>query len=1105
MGNGGKYPGHAGGRLIEWLARCLKAGKAQRLRAETRAEALTIAYCRRLVAELHNLEILDISYGSASGDPSYGLARFGLETFYIPLQVREYNGQGEFTGHFRESRAVFHSRRHGDLCLFRVMSPEEALLRFHHLAVLGDPGAGKTTMLKYLTLLAASSPRVRGKSASEDPSYGSVSGDLSYGLPDFPILVSLGHFAAVPQVNLLDFVISEIEAHAVERASPDAHGFPVSRLVGGLSEAELRSYLEERLEKGSVLFLLDGLDEVNVGLPYSSSSILHPSSATYRHVVGQINVLAARYPNCPMVVTARRGSWKGLLAASFHAVEVLGFNRDDIQRFIVNWFSTTDRARDLQDALSQNPRLWALAANPLLLSLMAFIFEQDGELPEGRVGLYKRGVELLLSATDGKSLMDTEHKRSLLEEVALHFHLRRALLFLEDELRGVISNYLTTVERASPDVGGLSRGRSLHHSKPVQESRHPQVQAVDIPTDRVSTVLKGISSRHSLLRQPVGGWYSFPHSTWQEYFAAAALSKRGWVENGEWRVENRDYKSLLSSGEWGVENRDYKSLLSSGEWRMEERLHDPWWEGTALFLAGILGDATPFLKSILAQEEDIFHSNLLLAGRCLAACRPEPALRVEGVGLRIIEGLKGMVEGGHHRLLQWRAISVLAELGSEVVASFFVALLRREDIDLDVRVKIAEILGSLHDRSVIPDLLAFLTDEKLDFSVRGNIAEALGALGDESVIPPFLALLPDETVDSSVRGRIVEALSVLGGESVVSPLLAFLPDERVNPYVREKIAEVLAFLGDGGTSCQLVLLLSDEKMRPSVRRRVAEAVGSLGDESVVPDLLALLFDEEIDSSVRGKAAEALGVLGAESAVPPLLALLGDEKVDYNVRMAVAEALGVLGENSASRLLALLSDGKIDPDVRASIAGALGALGDQTMVPPLLSLLPDESIDPSVRWRIVDALSALGDKTIIPHLRALLPNEEIDSSVRWMVAEALKALFEERGERREVAENGEWREETLGSLDDRSRVPQLLALLKDERMELSVSKRIIEALGSLGDDRATVEGLAALLDREDIGSRVYEALFSVSQRAGMRVFARKGRGYEVRPFEYVQEG
>jgi len=1087
-----KYPGHAGVRLREWLAGWLKVGKAQRLRAETRAEALTTAYRHKLVTELHNLKILDAA------------KPLDLETSYVPLQVREYNRHccatgngGEFSGHVGESEAVECKARacpeHGR----RAMPPEEALIRFHHLAVLGDPGAGKTTMLRYLTLLAA-----QGRPLPSECN-----------LPDFPIFISLGHFATVPQVNLLDFVLSEIEArYGFSGLCPEpAEGLRPEPAEGLRPEpAEgLRPYLEERLEKGSVLFLLDGLDEANVGARSAKPFVPRPvlsgveglrteglttkpqeAEANYRHVVGQINVLAARYPNCPIVVTARRGSWKGLLAASFHTVEVLEFNRSDIQRFIVNWFGAgSDRAWDLQDALFQNPQMWALAANPLLLSLMAFVFEQDGELPQGQARLYRRGVEVLLSIADGENLPATEHKRSLLEEVALHFHLRRVLLLPEDELRGIIA---ALNKLRSPTSRRKQKGTADIPAEqvPTVPSAPPSTESILSKVEGLRAELEEISGPHGLLREQIGGWYGFPHSTWQEYLAAAAISKRGQLE-------------------WVLEG-----------------LHDPWWEGTALFLAGVLEDAMPFLEGILAQEEDIFHSNLLLAGRCLASIS-----HIEGVGPStgsgqrlwedIIEGLKRLVEGGYHRLLQRQAVSVLAEIGGKAVVSFFATLLHREEIDLNVLTEVAKALGSLHDKSVVPDLLAFLTDEKLDPSVRENIAEALGSLGDTTncsplVIPPLLALLPDETVDPSVRGRVVEALVVLGGESIVSRLLAFLPDEGINPYVRERISAVLSLVlspveGLSPSSIlhprvvsQLLSLLPDEKIHPSVRQGVAEAVGSAGDESVVPDLLALLSNEEVDPSVRGKAAEALGALGAESAVPPLLAILGDEKIDYSVRMTVAEVLGVLDENSASQLLALLSDEKIDPDVRASIAGALGVLGEKSVVPQLLSLLPDERIDPAVRWRIVDALSSLGDKTIIPHLRALLPDEKIDSSVRWMVAEALDALAGETGKR---MEDGEWREEngerrmmeeTLDSLNDRSRMPQLLALLKDERIDPSVSERIIEALGSLGDNRATVEGLAALLDREDIGSRVYKALFHVSRRAGMRVFARKGRGYEVRP-------
>jgi HEAT repeat protein len=1045
-------------------------GKAKRLRAGTRAEALTTAYRHKLVAELHDLEILDLGrpFDRAQGRP------FDLEAFYIPLQVREYNGQGELVRRVREGKVVERKDSVGNLC--PSMPPEEALLRFRHLAVLGDPGSGKTTLLRYLALLAA-----QGRLEN---------------LSDFPILVSLGHFAAVPQVNLLDHVISEIKARS---------SFP--RLRPELVEG-LRPYLEERLEKGSVLFLLDGLDEANVGArstePFGRvrseqaqgaqdrlTTKSWEAEATYRHVVGQINVLAARYPNCPIVVTARRESWKGLLVASFHTLEVLGFNRDDIRHFIVNWFGTTDSAQGLQGALFQNPRMWALAANPLLLSLMALAFEQDGGLPEGRAGLYRRGVDLLLGTADGENLANTEYKRSLLEEVALHFQLWRGLLFEVEALKGIIAalNKLRSPISRREQRGTVDTSADQSCAAPSAPRQGPG-QAM------FRTGLEEINSQHGLLREQIGGWVGFSHPTWQEYFAAVALSKRGQIEG------------------------------------VLEGLHDPWWEGTTLILAGVLEDATPLLEGILAQEEDIFHSNLLLAGRCLAVCGLESAPRGGEVGLGIVESLKRLVEGGYHRLLQRRAVSVLAEIGGEAVVSFFVALLRREEIDLKLRAEVAQVLGSLDDRSVVLDLLAFLTDEKLDLSVRGNIAETLGSLGDESLIPPLLALLPDETVDRSVRGRIVETLVTLGGANSVSPLLAFLPDEGIDPTVRERISGAVLMarqarqdpstgLGAGGLPksdqsvvFQLLSLLPDEKIHPSVRRGVAEALGSSGDESVIPDLLALLSDEQVDPSVRGKAVEALGALGAEFTVPPLLALLPDEKVNYSVRMTVAEVLGVLGacpelrsgqgrgdESIPSQLLALLSDEGIDPDVRTSIAGVLSALGDKTMVPHLLSLLPDEGIDPAVRWRIVDALSSLGDKTIIPHLRALLPNEEIDSSVRWMVAEAVEALAGKK--ERETTEIGEM-EETLGALDDRSRVSQLLALLRDKKLDSSASGRIIEALGSLGEGRATVEGLAGLLDREDIGSRVYKALFHVSRRAGMRVFARKGGGYEVRPFAYVQE-
>jgi len=923
--------------LLAWVGYLVRRYLRNRLarhqdnsEAEIQPEALAMAYRHKLMAQLSQLKVMDVA------NP------LDLETSYVPLRVREsprlHFERNEVAAPPLSSPSLMGRIEAG--AGGQIMSPQEALVRFRHLALLGEPGAGKTTLLRYLAFQAAQ-------------------GKLE-GLPDFPIFISLSHFAAAaPQASLLDFVIREIDAF--------------------YSSPALRSYLEERLEEGSVLLLLDGLDETSVGRPSETE-------ATYRHMVGQINVLTARYPKIPVVVTSRRAGWKGLLAASFHTLEVLALEQDDIERFIADWFGRgsssrslragSDRAKKLQRSVLQNSQARALAANPLLLSLMALVFEQDGELPQARAGLYGRGMDLLLEKWEthrGRkrvSRFTAEHQRGLLEEVALHFHLRRLLCFPEDDLSGITAGYLS---------------------------------AVSLPADWVPTALERISAQYGLLKEQAPRWYSFSHLTWQEYFAAAALSKKGRLE-----------------------------LMLEGS-------PDPWWEGTALYLAEMLEDATPLLQGILNQEDDVFRSNLLLAGRCLAR---KPRIKRDGLRESIIEQLQDLVKEKVHLPLRQRAIGVLAESGDPAIAAYFLSLVTARKIDRTVHQWVTTALASLDDESIVANLVTLLPDQGLDFAVRTNVAAALGSLGDKSVVPQFLALLPDEEVDYRVRMAVAEALSALG-------------------------------------AC------------PEHSRR---------DESVIPQLLRLLPNEKIDYRVRVRVAEALGALGDESITSQLMRLLRNKKVDYNVRMTVAETLGSLGDESiASRLLSILAKKKIDPDVRASVAAALGPLGDKSVIPQLLRLLSDEKIDPSIRWRIVDALAVLGamdDEAAVPDFLSLLSDEKIDSSVRVTVAEAM-------GERtvtprlptpipvgREVAK-------ALRSLGDRSKIHQLLTLLPDRELDRSVRLKIVEALGVLGDDRSTAEGLAALLDDEEIGSHVYQALFLVSQRIGARVFAKNGGGYEIR--------
>ena len=315
--------------LDAWLEKRKKAREAQeaaRRQEEEAARQLQLAdqyaldYRDKLVRELRNLRILDMVHP------------LDLERTYVRVRVQEAQpmryadaeemvalAQGDPNLLFELSQEKVAEEK------VETLLPEEALKKYRHMVVLGDPGAGKTTMLKYLCLLSA-----QAKLSS---------------LPDFPVFVTLNRYVKATHENLLSFIVADVA---------ERYGF-----------YGLRPYLEQRLEEGSVLLLFDGLDEVTVGSP-------EESEAAYHRTTEGINRLATRYPKCSVVVTSRRAGWKGLLAPAFRTMSVLDFAWVDIQRFVNNWFGEgSDHARGLLDRLSQQVRMQALAANPLLLSLIA--------------------------------------------------------------------------------------------------------------------------------------------------------------------------------------------------------------------------------------------------------------------------------------------------------------------------------------------------------------------------------------------------------------------------------------------------------------------------------------------------------------------------------------------------------------------------------------------------------------------------------------------------------------------------------------------------------------------------------------------------------------
>jgi predicted NACHT family NTPase len=559
----------------------------------------------------------------------------------------------------------------------------------------------------------------------------------------------------------------------------------------GFPKTEALAYMQDNLKNGKALLLLDALDETVAG------TTKEDAEESYKHVAKAISDLATRYYQAPVAVTARTAGYhQHARLVGFTELEVLDFRQEDITQFVNRWFTShpnpqkRSNATDLNTKLERSPRIQALASNPLLLSLIVIVYEDRLDLPDRRAELYKQCVETLLIKWDSsrnirrRHEFNPDHKRQLLEEIAWHFHLQGQRYFAETELLTLIANFLPVVR--------------------LKEEQKAQI-------------LEEIAAVNGLLKEQARGLHGFLHLTLQEYFVAR----------------------------YAIDHNQLDALL--------EHRGDPWWEEVILLYAGQTPDASPLLQQLLGLEpqgtlqDDLFHTNLIMAGRCLAASQ-----FVRHVSLReeIITSLFKLLRTTRYSLTREQAADVLAEIGGTEVNSHLLRLLSDEQVVSGVRQDIAKALGRLGERTVAPDLLRLLSDKRVDKDVGIVIGGCFSELGDRTVIPDLLRLLSDEQVNPYVRSMVAWSLGELGDRTVAPDLLRLLSEKQGHFFLRQSIADALGKLGERNVALELLRLLSDKRVDWQVRQGIARTLEQLtNDESSLHALAELLPRSDIADNI----------------------------------------------------------------------------------------------------------------------------------------------------------------------------------------------------------------------------------------------------------------
>jgi NACHT domain len=295
------------------------------------------------------------------------------------------------------------------------------------LLVLGSPGSGKTTFLKYITYLGAQG----------------IFGDK---LVSFISLKQWSDADKEKLSNLLDYLVKQFEMCSFDDAKSTI----------------------ERYLNGNFIVLLDGLDEVFGDIE------------RFKEIHQKIDEFCSTYLYTQVIISCRTNELP-IGFTKFTKVEIAEFDKSQIENFVRNWVN----CQQVQDEnyyknfftefnKQENKKVGEMASIPILLSLLCIVFKDNGTFPKNKMQVYRQALDILLDETEMNMMrdyipsrsiiykdLDLGKRKELFNNLAYLYSLRNELLFEKNEIKEIVEYILRNILQTSSYIDALKILREI--------------------------------------------------------------------------------------------------------------------------------------------------------------------------------------------------------------------------------------------------------------------------------------------------------------------------------------------------------------------------------------------------------------------------------------------------------------------------------------------------------------------------------------------------------------------------------------------------------------------------------------------------------------------